>query len=283
MKYSGEFKTIDTQEKAYFLGQCYGDGYNGIDVRYGRTYYKFSIASLNTDKPIYAKLAEEFPFLKLKTYPSHQNMIYLECHCKEFCIDLRNLGFISNKTKKDATGEFHFPKISKDLLPHFIRGYFDADGSAWYPKRYRSRNNLHIEFSCNTPNFLNQLSIVLKQVGLDFSKYQRKKKAGFDEKLYQSYGIFSSNKELSKRFADYIYKNATLYLQYKYDKCYRKPLDIPPTTFEIYGSCPYCNGNHIWRSSIRHNKSGDKIRLKCRDCYRSFSVPMPTSEVTQNE
>ena len=33
----------------------------------------------------------------------------------------------------------------------------------------------------------------------------------------------------------------------------------------------------------RHNKSGDKIRLKCRDCYRSFSVPMPTSEVTQNE
>ena len=30
-------------------------------------------------------------------------------------------------------------------------------------------------------------------------------------------------------------------------------------------------------------QSGDKIRLKCRDCYRSFSVPMPTSEVTQNE
>lgn len=276
-KYNGEFKTIDTQEKAYFLGQCYGDGYNsGINIKIKhKTLYKFSIASINTDRPVYEQLAKIFPFLKLKEYPSHPNMIYLECHQKEFCLDLQNLGFISNKTKKDVTGEFHFPKISKELLPHFIRGYFDADGSAWYPTRYRSRNNLHIEFSCNTPNFLKDLKIALEKANLNFSWYSHTKKAGFNNKFYQSYCLLSSNKDLSKQFASYIYKDVTIYLQYKYDKCYRLAIDMPPTAAEIFGNCPYCGSSKIWKGSVRHNRNGDKQRLKCKNCNKGFSVPMP--------
>lgn len=61
---------------------------------------------------------------------------------------------VSNKTINDKSGLFHFPNLKEELIPHFVRGLFDADGSAWYPTRHRSRNNLHIEFGCSTKNFI---------------------------------------------------------------------------------------------------------------------------------
>jgi len=84
----------------------------------------------------------------------------------------------SPKTLKDITGEFHFPNLREDLISHFIRGYFDADGSAWFPNRKRSRNNLHIEFGGSTKNFLLELREILRKYGIEFQWYERYKKAG---------------------------------------------------------------------------------------------------------
>ena len=169
MNYNGELSVIDTQEKAYLLGQIYGDGCNSSKTRG----YKFTMASINTDIELYTKLAEIFPFLKLKTFKSHSNMIYLENHEKMLCLDLKKFGMESPKTPKDRTGEFHFPNLRKDLLPHFIRGYFDADGAVYTPSRKRSRNNLRIEFGCSTPNFLKKIQEVLKENGIEFSWWER--------------------------------------------------------------------------------------------------------------
>jgi len=38
------------------------------------------MGSINTDYPLYSKLSIIFPFLKLKQYKSHSNMIYLESY-----------------------------------------------------------------------------------------------------------------------------------------------------------------------------------------------------------
>lgn len=276
MKYNGEFKCIDTPEKAYFLGQAFGDGYNCINPA------KFSMASINTDSPIYEKLHDLFPFLSLKYYKSHPNMIYLENREKEFCKDLGRLGLISNKTTNDKTGLFHFPTLPNDLIHHFIRGYFDADGCAWYPSRYRSRNNLHIEFGCSTPNFLKALEEELKRNGINLTFIVRDKKAG-NQKYYTSYTLLSSNRTASLNFANYIYKDSTIHLPYKYERCYRKPVDLPKSNAEIYGNCPYCNGKNLQKRSIRRNKNGDKQKLFCTDCNKMFSVPMPTYLVTSSE
>ena len=43
----------------------------------------------------------------------------------KLCNDLVNLGFGYRKSYCDL----HLPNIKKDLLIHFIRGYFDGDGS----------------------------------------------------------------------------------------------------------------------------------------------------------
>jgi hypothetical protein len=268
MKYNNEFKVIDTQEKAYLLGQIYGDGYNGCKDANTKD-YKFSMASINTDKELYEKLNELFPFLKLCFYKSHANMVYLQNYEKAFCLDLKALGMISNKTDKDVTGEFHFPNIEENLIPHFIRGYFDADGSAWYPKRVRSRNSLHIEFGCATKNFLLELKKYLDSKNISFTYMERNKKAG-NGKLYTSYILLSSNSETSLKFADLIYKDANLYLPYKYEKCY-KPKDLKPTAFEVFGACPNCSGTHIIRVDIRAGKR----RLLCKECFKRFTRPLP--------
>lgn len=271
MKYNGEFKTIDTEEKAYFLGQAFGDGCN--IVKTGE--YKFTMASINTDIEIYKKLQSLFPFLKLKTFSSHENMIYLECYEKSFCIDLESLGLISSKTKNDITGKFHFPNIREDLVHHFIRGYFDADGCAWYPTRERSRNNLHIEFGCSTPNFLKEIQKYLENNNIHFTWTERSKKAG-NGKYYYSYSLFSSNYNISLAFANFIYKNATLFLNKKHEKCFREKVNMPPKASDIFGNCPYCNSNHIFKQAIRINKNSIKQRLYCVDCNKRFSRPLPS-------
>lgn len=264
IKYNGELKVIDTQEKAYLLGQIYGDGCNNCTNK-----YKFTMSSINTDIAVYTELANLFPFLKLKTYKSHTNMIYLEYYKKDLCLDLMALGMVSNKTKKDVTGEFHFPDLRKDLLPHFIRGYFDADGSVWFPTRSRSRNNKRIEFGVATKNFLLKLKEVLDENNIKFTWHERYKKAG-NGKLYYSYSIISSNKETSLKFADYIYKDATIYLAHKYNKCYKDP-EYRPTTFSLYGICPNCGSQHIIKSGTRNHKQ----RLKCCECKINFTRPLP--------
>ena len=206
-----------------------------------------------------------FPFLKLKRYISHPNIIYLECYNKELYQDLASLGLRSNKTKNDSEGSFHFPNLREDLIPHFIRGYFDADGSAWYPNRKRSRNSLHIEFGCATPNFLKALDVALQKSGISFTSYSRTKKAG-NGNYYLSYSLLSSNRALSLQFAEYIYSNATIYLHRKKETCY-KPQDLRPTAVSQYGECPYCNGTHIQRAGLR----GNKQRLHCQICNRRFT------------
>lgn len=263
--YNGEFKIIDTQEKAYMLGQLYGDGYNGES---GKS-YKTSLASIDKDAELYQHLNHLFPFFTLKHYKSHPNMVYLEANCKELYLDLCALGMVSNKTEKDKTEEFHFPQLEESLLPHFIRGYFDADGSAWYPTRQRSRNNLHIEFGCNTPKFLSSLNDILNANGICFSTNKRMKRAG-NGKFYMSHILFSSNYTISIKFANYIYKDSIIELSYKKALCYR-PKQLRPKLSAIYGNCPYCGSDHIIGNGIRNGNQ----RMECKKCNKQFSRPLP--------
>lgn len=262
--YNGELQTIDTQEKAYLLGQLWGDGCNS----YSKS-YKICLASNDKDEELYQKLNYHFPFLHLTHYPSHSNMVYLVNNQKALFLDLKSLGLLSKKSEKDITGEFHFPILNEELIPHFIRGYFDADGSAWYPKRKRSRNNLHIEFGCATKNFLLEIKKILDSKGIYFTYTEREKKAG-NGKRYKSYILYSSNSSISRKFADYIYNEAHLYLDYKKYLCYKQP-DLRPSNYSIFGNCPHCNSTHIIKNGTRNGK----VRLKCKNCNKHFTLPMP--------
>lgn len=266
MKYNGELKSIDTQEKAYLLGQIYGDGYNGGEQYHS---YKITLTSNNGDIEVYKKLQNMFPFFELKTYFSHPNMIYLENHEKSLYLDLKSLGMVSSKTKYDKTGEFHFPELREDLIPHFIRGYFDADGSFWFPSRKRSRNNLRTDFGCSTKNFLLKIKEYLDKENIKFSYIKRIKSAG-NNRTYTSYNLVSSSRDLSMKFADYIYKDATIYLKYKYDISHRT-INVAKVS-DIFGNCSICGSSNIIKNGTRDGK----CRLKCNNCGKNFTKPMPT-------
>lgn len=272
MKYNNEFSIIDTEEKAYFLGQAYGDGYNSD--KHG---YKFLLASNEEDIELYQKLSQLFPFLKYKKYKSHPNMIYLESHEKALVKDLIKLGLISNKTDNDKLGKFHFPELKQNLIPHFIRGYFDADGSFWFPNRKRSRNSLHTDFGCSTKNFLLEIKKHLDTNGIKFTYNERLKSAGNDAS-YITYNLYSSSRKLSQKFADYIYKDAHIYLQYKYDKSHQEK-DLRTPAYIEFGVCPHCGSTNIKRNGTRNSK----YRLYCTNCCKHFTKSMPTQKVTSNE
>lgn len=263
MKYNNEFEIINTPEKAYVLGQMYGDGYN-----FCGPHNRFSMSSNMNDVYLYSQIHDIFPFLKLKFYKSHPNMVYLECYNKKFCNDLKNLGLLSPKVKNDAIGDFVFPTLKEEFISHFIRGYFDADGSAYYLSSYRSRNNLRIDFGCGTKNFLLKIDKILKENDIYFSYRERIIKV--KGKSYNVYNLTSSNRKTSLKFANYIYKDSTLCLHYKKETCYRKPY-LLNTTFEIFGECPYCHSSEI----IKIGKRDNKQRLKCNNCKKSFSKPLP--------
>lgn len=260
MKYNNELKSIDTQEKAYLLGQIYGDGYTGNCNHH----YKTTLTSIKTDKDLYFKLSKLFPFFHLKEYPSKLTTIYLENHEKTLNEDLNSLGMVSPKTLHDITGEFHFPNLKEELIPHFIRGYFDADGSFWFPSRVRSRNNLRTEFGCATKEFLLKIKEYLDSKEIKFT-YSERVKVGGNGKEYISYGLYSSNRDTSLKFADLIYKDATIYLQYKYNISHTKKKLI--TAHDLYGVCPRCGSPKITKKGTRNGK----VRLKCSQCNRNFT------------
>lgn len=132
------FEKIDTEEKAYWLGFIYADGFIE-SKRLGCGEQKIGITLKETDvKHLY----------KFKEHIGASNPIYCyagsgynkEGRCAKILLtsqktvnDLKNKGVVEQKTLKLV-----FPNediVPKNLLRHFIRGYFDGDGSISYYSR----------------------------------------------------------------------------------------------------------------------------------------------------
>lgn len=129
------FKSIDSPEKAYWLGFIVADGCitkNGYKLTFGvkddDILSKFK-NSIQSDSPV--------SFFKI--YDKRTNRTYgrysLQICSKEFCSYIRKLGIDENKSKS-----FKFPNICPELYSHFIRGMFDGDGSIFIKKSKVKKN-----------------------------------------------------------------------------------------------------------------------------------------------
>ena len=142
------FNKIDTEEKAYWLGFLYADGCvhsNNYEISVNITdkehieKFKTAIKAFNhniteiQDKRFQnAKTLYQF---SIKDKQLHQDLI------KWGCIPQKSL--LINK----------IPNIPRDYVSHFLRGYFDGDGSLHY---LRGTNNYRISF-VGTKDFLNDI------------------------------------------------------------------------------------------------------------------------------
>lgn len=204
------FKVIDTEEKAYWLGFIYADGYivNGIK---GKNNDSLGITLSNKDKEHIEKFKKSIdsnhPIRIYKSkYGSNSARIIIQD--EELVADLIELGVLRNKSLilKFPTTDV----VDKSLIYHFIRGYFDGDGS--FKKKGQKLNGY--DFSVlGTIEFLTELRTYL---GVD--NEIRKCNKNNDSNNYHL--TFGGNQKV-KQVANMLYGNAKIYLDRKY-KRYRE-------------------------------------------------------------
>ena len=122
------FQHIDNEKKAYWLGFIYADGsvYKSKDNKSHHLTIKLS----SKDIEHLAKFKKDFELphnIKIKNENSFGGgfeSAMIRISSKEIVNDLINHGCIPNKTFV-----IQFPNIDEKYYSHFIRGYFDGDGS----------------------------------------------------------------------------------------------------------------------------------------------------------
>ncbi len=123
------FQTIDTEEKAYFLGFMYADG----SVNPVKKTVCLSQAEPDADMLLKLKAACSSAAPVRIYRRSHGDAsenrhatAMLNLHSSSMVEDLISHGCVPNKTFKTR---FPFDSVPTPLRRHFIRGYFDGDGS----------------------------------------------------------------------------------------------------------------------------------------------------------
>lgn len=188
------FEVINTEEKAYWLGFLYADGYVGLTDN--RVELTLQLSDVNHIKKFKTFLNSD---CKISTNSYRSRLSIKDEKIKK---DLINLGCTPQKslTLKFPTDD----KIPKELIRHFIRGYFDGDGSLCVTEKTKSIDIL------GTYDFLYQLCL---ESNIATSKiYVSKSKSN---KVFRI--VLGSRLDLYN-FSKYIYDDCNIYLDRKYGK-----------------------------------------------------------------
>lgn len=197
------FDSINTEEKAYWLGFLFADGcvrsntnsveldLKGSDIQHLRKYNAF----LKNKKAVVTDLA------------SCQGKVFPRCRVivtdKHFHDTLVSLGCVPNKSLI-----LKFPDLSifksEDLVRHFIRGYVDGDGCITHSHNHK----LVIEI-IGTKDFLSKIMELYPTLFVSIR----------NSKQWTEYTYYTKNGgRKAVEFGSILYDNSTIYLQRKYDK-----------------------------------------------------------------
>ena len=192
------FNNIDTEEKAYWAGFIAADG----NVR--KDFLKMRIELNIQDHAHLEKFRKNIEGnnpIKESIRPKNHSC-YIDINCKELCIALNDLGITP---KKSLTLKINFDKIPLELRHHFIRGYFDGDGSI---NSYKRQDSDYLEWELSFISSKDFLTQILKEI----------KK---EKKIYScgnNYRICFKSKKDILEIIQYLYKDANIYLDRKYEK-----------------------------------------------------------------
>jgi hypothetical protein len=195
------FKVIDTEDKAYFLGLLYADG--NVYVKRNRV----QITLANEDSYILDKLSQVTESTA-KLYNDKGKYSKLILESKILCEDVIKLGCFPNKslTLQFPTKE----QLPSHLLYHFVRGYFDGDGHVSIDKKL-TNPYYHINIT-SSKEFIEVLKTVLEEAEIHTgNSYKR-----YKDKEVSAHTVYIKNK-CAKKFFDYLYEDATIYLHRKHN------------------------------------------------------------------
>lgn len=197
------FDIIDTEEKAYWLGFIYADGYirerksgNSLEMKLSikdKKHLELFRESIGSNHNI----IDGFNSVKYKDRISRSHMSSLALYSKQLVESIKKQGIHSRKTFTIMK-----PNIDKKLIPHFIRGYFDGDGCFYFNKNKGTNST---SFACASEKFREFLISELLENGMLF-------------KWYGGITLQMQNKMDNLKFYNYIYENAKIYLNRKKEK-----------------------------------------------------------------
>ena len=208
------FEKIDTEGKAYFLGFIYADGW----LTKGRS--RLGISLCKKDVDILIKFKEMLGYTGNFTSRRERDFVIngktrrskeqlgLSINNKKIHSDLVKHGLVPNKSLI-----LKFPSgLDKHLLRHFIRGYFDGDGSIILGSNRKWSISM-----ISTYSFIKECQkIALEQIKIHLPVSKRGKIF-----VFQKGGV-----NQVKVVLDWLYKDSTVFLQRKYDRYKTFLLDI---------------------------------------------------------
>ena len=204
------FETIDSANKAYIIGFLSADGCNFPNKG------TVSMSLEECDKEILEKIRTEtnnerpLEFIDYSNKHdfgyTYKNQYRLLMFSRKICDDLNNVGVIPNKSLR-----LEFSKsIPEEFIPDYIRGVFDGDGSMGVRSLETYTGTISLSIT-STYSFCNTLQIILNNLHIESRISDASNNNGITAALY----IYK--KESMKKFLDWIYKDAELYLKRKHD------------------------------------------------------------------
>lgn len=216
------FKNIDNEEKAYILGFFYADGHNsGTQIEFTQLEQDVDILEkinncMDSNIPLYSEIKY-----------NGKTMKYLRISSREVCKDVYKLCPFKNKSLFSK-----FPTyLNYNLIPHFIRGYFDGNGCIWNGKRQkklvkdskrksgeRERIIHNVKFTLTgCGDLLDSIQdIFIKELGFKKTKPNLSKRTEYSNGNW--YTMEYSGRSQIKKLFDYMYSDATIFGNRKYNK-----------------------------------------------------------------
>lgn len=193
------FENIDTEEKAYWLGFLYADGY----------------VSAKEDKIELCLAEKDFHHLeKFKNFIGLPNKICYRAATKAYRYSFRSTSCKQDLIKQGCVPKksliLHFPtteQVPDVLLRHFLRGYFDGDG--WF-------TNTESCFEAgliSSQDFIN--SFLAKIESFIDVKIDSTVKNVHRENGAKKYSFYSKHDVTV--FLDFLYQDSSIYLDRKYE------------------------------------------------------------------
>lgn len=196
------FEKIDTHNKAYTFGWFMSDG-NVTERGKFRIQIQEEDSYILNDIKNDMKYDGELFYLKAKNERCKPQVL-LNIDRQKIAQDLISLGCPC--TKSLILELPSFDKVPKEFFNSFLRGFFDGDGSISLRGSSGVRCNI-----TSTDIFCKSLSKYLKTIGIESGKF-------YYRNPDKPTGSMFFNKEDSIKFLNYIYKDATLKLNRKYEK-----------------------------------------------------------------
>lgn len=203
---SNYFDVIDTEEKAYWLGFFFADGYvsstkKSIELciqEYDKSHISKFKKAINSKHKISSK--------KIKFDGKEFMASRISIKDEKIWKDLVKHGCIPVKSKT-----IELPSLdSKELYRHFFRGYFDGDGSI---QRGNNRNTVYV-CACITSgslDFLKSIQLYCKDLGIRTT-------LRYPSKNHSAYDLRTTSRNEAITFLNHLYENSTIYLDRKYNQ-----------------------------------------------------------------